>query len=168
MTFSALLPTAPAERARVRRIAVAGTVVVAAYAAFGALHALVLNPLAAVPGHSLAQVYDDVAAAGESMGGRVVAVVLGLLVLAAVVLMRALWRSRQATTATALSGYLTLLVAAGPAFFWASFAPGMALADTYGIGGGSYHPADVVLYAISGIALVSLAVVWWRGRRSAR
>ena len=161
---SALPPTPSPERTRVRRIAVLGTVVVAAYAAFGALHALVLNPLAAVPGRSLAQIHDDVAAAGESLGWRVVTVILGLGVLAAVALLRALWRSRQATARGALLGYLTLLVAGGPAFFWASFAPGVALADTYGIGGGSHCPADVVLYAVSAAALATLAVMWLRGR----
>jgi len=157
--------TIPAERPRVRRIAVAGTVAVTAYAAFAALHALVLNPLAAAPGRSLAQIHDDVAAAGESLGWRMVTVILGLGVLAAVALLRALWRSRQATARSAQLGYLTLLVAGAPAFFWASFPPGMALADTYGISGASHCRADLVLYAISAAALVTLAVLGLRDRR---
>ncbi len=47
-------------------VSLTGAFVVTAYAAFLALHALVLDPLAAVPGQTLAQIHARVDAIGMS------------------------------------------------------------------------------------------------------
>jgi hypothetical protein len=55
-------------------VAIIGAGTLFAYALLAAVQILVWNPLAAVPGAGLAQIYSEVAAAGESMGaGRVIA-----------------------------------------------------------------------------------------------
>lgn len=142
-------------------VACIGTLVVWAYAGLALAQVLILNPLAAVPGESLTQIIRDVEAAGESFGVWLVVVCLVLGPAAAVV---ALVRARSATGAVPVAVvYLGLLALGALAYFWASFGPGMALADTYFIAGGDYSPWGRLLYAVSGAALVALlALVAWR------
>ena len=54
---------------------------------------------------------------------------------------------------------LASLVAASPAYFMASVGPGMALADTYGVGGGDHSPWAWPIYVVSVLALAGLVAV---------
>lgn len=147
-------------------VAIIGAGTLIAYALLAAVQILVWNPLAAVPGTGLAQIYSEVAAAGESMGaGRVIAF-LAVGPLAALALLVAVWRRpvRQARNVAVL--YLLLALGA-PATFWASFGPAVALADTYFVSGGDHSPWTVPLYLASGLAVVALIghVAWTRSHR---
>lgn len=82
----------PMPRMRAMTFAVIGSAVVVAYTSLAAVQILMLNPLAAVPGLGLAQVYQEVAAAGESMGTGLVIVFLALGPLMAFALLVGVWR----------------------------------------------------------------------------
>jgi len=137
-------------------VAVVGTTVVAAYAMVAVLQVLVLNPLSAVPGQPLGQIYADVEAAGESMG---VAFVILLLALGPGIGVALLMRARKAPRSVVTSWYLPLVAFGAPAYFWASFGPGLALADAYLASGGDHSAWVLVLYALSGLALVASIAV---------
>ena len=66
------------------------------------------------------------------------------------------------------SRYLILLALGTPAYFIANFGPGMALADTYGIGGADASPWAVPLHVTSMLAVIALAglAAWNRSRVS--
>ncbi len=65
------------------------------------------------------------------------------------------------------AAYLVLLVLGTPAYWVASFGPGMALADTYAISGADSSPWPAPLYVTSGLALVALAgLLAWAGPRA--
>jgi hypothetical protein len=152
--------TAPRPRsARGVILAGAGTLVVIAYAAFAALQILVLNPLAAVPGKTLGRIVDETDAAGQPLGQAYTIAVLSVGVLLAVVMcvLSATRWSRQPRVIAAV--YLGLLAAGAPGYFYASFGPGMSLADTYFITGGDHSPWGAVLYAVSGVSAVALVIL---------
>lgn len=150
---------------RAHAIALVGTTLVVLYAAFAALQILVLNPLAAVPGRSLAEIQADMAAAGEPTGAVPAFIVLGIgVALALAFLVVVFWRG-EARPGAALLGYALLLACGAPAYFFASFGAGMSLADTYGISGGDHAPWAKVLYVVSAAALVVGAVSAARGTR---
>lgn len=156
-------------RTRVLVIATAGTLAVTAYAALGAVQILWLNPRAAVPGLALTEIADEVAAAGESLGtpSVIAAMSLGPL-LALGVLIRAAVRT-TVTPRGALLQYLGLLALGAFVYFAASFGPGMALADTFGISGADYSPWAGPLYLTSLasiLALIAIAVDGVLRRRS--
>ena len=143
---------------------VAGGVVpalVAALAVLSALQIFVLNPLAAAPdGRGLGRVYADLGAAGE--GGF--PFVLSALILAAglgvaAILAFIVWRREEVDPLAVLALGLASLVAATPAYFIASFGMGMALADTYGIGGADHSPWARPIYVLSALALAALVAV---------
>ena len=143
---------------------VAGGVVpalVAALAVLSALQIFVLNPLAAAPdGRGLGRVYADLGAAGE--GGF--PFVLSALILAAglgvaAILVFIVWRREEVDPLAVLALGLASLVAATPAYFIASFGMGMALADTYGIGGADHSPWARPIYVLSALALAALVAV---------
>lgn len=143
---------------------VAGGVVpalVAALAVLSALQIFVLNPLAAAPdGRGLGRVYADLGAAGE--GGF--PFVLSALILAAglgvaAILAFIVWRREEVDPLAVLALGLASLVAATPAYFIASFGMGMALADTYGIGGADQSPWARPIYVLSVLALAALVAV---------
>ena len=135
-------------------VAVIGTVVVVAYALLAAVQILVLNPLAAVPGAELSQIYADVAAAGESMGAPLVMAGLAVGPVVAIGLLVRAWRRPDGEARIVAVQYLALVALGAFGYFWASFGPGMALADTYGIGGGDHSPWAKPLQAASGVAFV--------------
>lgn len=139
-------------------IAVVGALVVTAYAVWGAVHILVVNPLAAVPGSSLDQIYTAIADAGQMFS---MAWVLGILGLGAVLAIAAacVCIATKGPPIVAASGPLVLLVLGAPAYFLASFGPGMALADTFLISGRGYSPGHLPLYAISALAAVAVIVL---------
>lgn len=149
---------APSRRGTIA-IAVVGTVLVLACATLSAVQILVLNPMAAVPGVSLDQIYQDLAARDESLGVPVVLLEMGFGVLLAVVLLVLTVRFRDLTSRSVAAGYLILLTLATPAYFWAGFGAGMGLADTYEISGGDYSPWAWPIYLCSAVALTALVVL---------
>lgn len=142
-------------------VAVVGVVVVAAYAALLAVNALVLDPLAAVPGSSLTQIHARVDAAGMSVAGDVRGVVViasigvALAIAAAVVGLAA----RLPATVIAVM-HLGVLAAGAVATFASGFFLGMDVADTGGTGGGAHTIWSGVLYLTSLAALVAIPVLF--------
>lgn len=141
-------------------IAVAGVLAVTAYAVLSAVQILVLNPLAAVPGMSLAEIQAGMSEAGEEVNGVAVMVFLGtgpVLALGAAVL---IVRGRMRPAAAAMMFLLIILFGAA-AHFVASFGPGMAIADAFGVGGGDHTGIRVILYGVSaacGVVALALGI----------
>jgi hypothetical protein len=140
-------------------VVAAGVALVAGYAALAAVQILVLNPMAAAPGSSLAEIAVELEAAGESLGPGFVLGALGLGVVLAVVFAVPLCVVTGATPTMAAVAYLALLVFGAPGYFIASFGAGMALADTYLIDGGDYAPWGSLLYLVSALAFLALGVL---------
>jgi hypothetical protein len=141
-------------------VAVTGALVVTAYAALLALDALVLDPLAAVPGKSLAQVYAGVDAAGNSVAQDVAAVlvVAGIGVALAVgVAVLALWDGLPAPAIAVL--HLGLVVLGAFAAFQSTFFLGIDVADSFGTAGGTHSPWLAVLASTSLAALIAIPTV---------
>jgi hypothetical protein len=146
-------------------VGVAGLLLVAGYAVAGALQVLVWNPLAAVPGATLAEIHAVMDGANESLAMPAVLIWAATgTVLAAVALIAALRRSISGKTAAALD--LLLLVLAAPSHWMASFPAGMGLADAFAISGGDYAPWGKVLYTVSAVSLVALLVIVVRRDRT--
>lgn len=138
-------------------VVVGGAIAVIVYAALAALQILVLNPLAAAPGSSLAAIYAEMDAAGETMPVAMPLLILGIGVAAAIVVAVLSIRSRLEPTHSALL-FLLLLVLGAPGYFVASFGPGMNLADTFMIGGADHSRWSLVLFAVS-LGAAAAAVV---------
>ncbi len=150
-------------------VSIAGVVAVALYATWAAVQILVLNPLAAVPGVSLHEIHATMTAQRQWQGEGPVLAILGLGVLIAAVVAAFAIAQRVHPIVPAMS-FLVLLLFGAPAYFIASFGPGMGLADTYMIGGGGAAPWALPLYAISiasGILLITGALVVARRERAA-
>lgn len=159
-----------ARRLQTVTIAGLGTAVTVGYACLAVLQILVLNPLAAVPGAGLDQIWAGLATAGESLGAPRVLVIMGVGPLVALALLLFAATSAETAPPTVATAYLTLVVFGSPAYFVASFGAGMALADTFGINGGDYSPWARPLHATSGIAILGLVAlgVWHLLRRGVR
>lgn len=134
-----------------------GVIAVIVYAALAALQILVLNPLAAVPGSSLAAIYAEMDAASETMPVTMPLLILAFGVAAAIVVAVLSIRSRLEPAHSALL-FLLLLVLGAPGYFVASFGPGMNLADTFMIGGADHSRWSLVLFAVS-LGAAAAAVV---------
>lgn len=150
-------------------IAIFGVLAVAGYAALAAAQILVLNPLAAVPGLSLAEIRVEMDAADESLGDGAVLGFLGFGVALAVAA-AAICLVRRASARLTAAVFLGLLVLGAPAYFVASFGPGMALADTFFISGGDASPWAMALQIASFVALlvlVPIVVRWPRAQLTA-
>jgi len=156
----------PSERPRAAEgrattvVSILGAAAVAAYAVWGALQIIVLTPVAAVPGRSLEQIRNEMHAAGESPADLAPVIFLVLGVAIAVVVATILIRTR-ASAQLAVLLCLAVLVLGAPAFFIASFGPGMSLSDTFLISGGVTLPGVAPLYlvsAIAGVGCVALGV----------
>lgn len=106
-----------------------------AYALLAAVQILVWNPLAAVPGVGLDQIFAEVAAAGESMGAGMVIAFLAVGPLAALALLVGVGRRPDRRACVVGILFLVLLALGTPAHFWANFGPAVALADTYFVSG---------------------------------
>ncbi|MFK0004563.1 hypothetical protein [Paenarthrobacter sp. NPDC090522] len=148
-------------------MAALGFVVVVAYAVAGAFQILVWNPLAAVLGMALADIYSAVDRAKESLAIPRVLVwsVVGI-ASGAAVLVAALRRPLSVRTVLALE--LLVLILGAPSHWMASFPAGMGLADTFAISGGDYSPWGRLLYGVSALSLISLTTLAFRRSRSRR
>ncbi len=147
------------EKIRVSLTALAGTVLVTAYAVAAAAIIVVLNPLAAAPGRTLDEIIAETEAARQPLGQEFTIGLLSVgVVLALLVLAIAVFGSAFSVRATVLT-YLALLAAGAPAYWIASFTPGMSLADTYDTSGGDHTPWGAVLFGISAVAALALFVV---------
>lgn len=154
-----MIRAAPRRRSS-ETIAVLGTLAVVSYGLLAIVQIAVLNPPAAVPGAGLNQIQGDMKAVGETMGGSWLLMAVGP-VIAIAILLR-VWRRPDPWPSRTASTYLMLLALGTPAYLFASFGPGMALADTYPISGGDHSPWAIPLYVASGLALMLLAaqLVW--------
>ncbi|MDX2375426.1 hypothetical protein M4I32_01245 [Microbacterium sp. LRZ72] len=155
-------------RSTVLLIAALGSVLVVAYAALAAVQILVLNPLAAAPDRTLAQIHSDLASAGESLGESYTLGILGLGCGLALLLLVLLGRNAAATPRGTAVAYAIMLMFGAPAYFIASFGAGMGLADAYGIGGADHSPWSRLLYAASVLAMVAAVVLAVSGIRRPR
>jgi hypothetical protein len=141
-------------------VAVVGVLVVALYAALLAVNALVLDPLAAVPGATLAEIHRHLDAQGFHVQTDIVVVI----VLASVGVVLAAGLSvllfvTQVPTHVIAAVLLAVVVLGGPASFWGGFALGMDVADGYGTDGGDHTIWAGVLYVTSLVALIGIPVV---------
>lgn len=157
----------PRDPRLVRAVGVVGFAVVVAYAVVAALQILVWNPLAAVPGATLAEINAHLDASGEHIG---VPGVLGVLAIGPLLALAPLilsWRTGTGAFAV-IAGVLAVVAGGALGYFAASFSPGMSLADGYGISGGDYAPWGWVLMLVSAAAFVGAvvcgAVLLRRGR----
>lgn len=126
------------------------------YAALAFVQIRVLNPLAAVPGKPLDDIWDEVAVSQGSADVVIVPSILVLGPLLAVALLVCAMRWLRDEPRLVAASYLGLIVLGAPAYFIASFSPGMNLADTFLINGGDYSPWAQPLYLASAVALVLL------------
>ena len=141
-------------------IAIVGVAVVALYATVMAMQALVLDPLAAMPGLTLDQIHAGVRETGGRVGWNIAIVIImaafgvGLAVVAGVL---GLWkRVPPLTVVSILLGIVTL---GAVATFYSGFALRMDVADAYGISGRDYTVWPGVLYITSLVALIALIPV---------
>lgn len=141
-------------------VGVVGTLVVTLYAGLLALNALVLDPLGAVPGQSLAQIHAELTRQGFSVRTDTVIVIVvaavGVLLAAGLSVLLLITRATAHVMATVL---LAVVAFGAPASFWSGFALGMDVADGYGIGGGAQTIWSGVLYVTSLVALIAVPVV---------
>lgn len=149
-------------------VAAVGTALVWGYATLALVQILYLNPLAAAPGRTLAEIHHDLAAANESLGAPMAFAIMAIgPILAVVILGLTVVRRITNPWVTALI-YLAVLTVGPGAYFVASFGAGMSLADTYMIGGADYSPWARPLYFISLAAAVMLVATAIVGTRQGR
>ncbi|MAM55291.1 MAG: hypothetical protein CMH35_10760 [Microbacterium sp.] len=149
----------PKQPAPVWMVVVTGCGAIILYAVLAALQILVLNPLAAVPGAGLSEIYGGISQAGESPGIPLTLTVLGGGIVLALVLAALLLWNRATTPLAAAMAYLFMLALGAPALFIASFPAGMAVADTFLISGGDNSGWSTALYLFSTVALIAAAAL---------
>lgn len=139
-------------------VSIIGALSVTAYAVWGAAQIIFLTPLAAVPGRSVGEIRAEMDAVGESPVdiSPVLFLVFGIVLAVGVAVLVIRTRGRADLAALV---FLALLVLGGPAFFMASFGPGMSLSDTFMISGGVTLPGVAPLYAVSALAALGCVVL---------
>lgn len=141
-------------------VAVIGVLVAGVYAAIMALQALVLDPLAAVPGQTLAEIHAHLIQSGMNVRGDIVSVTVAaalgvVLALSAAVL--GVWRRLPILVMAVI--FLAILVMGAVATFASGFALGMDVADAYGVSGGAHTIWAGVLYLTSLSALLAILAI---------
>ena len=141
-----------------------GSAALAAYSFAGALQTLVWNPLAAVPGATLGEIYTALDNAGESLGApRVITwSAVGVALAAAALIATILTKAPRA--GCVIAGYLALIVLAAPSHWFVAFTGGMGIADAFATSGGDHAPWGGLLYTASGLALLALVGMAARGK----
>lgn len=147
---------------RACKIPMVGCTGIVLLALWSVVHNLVPNPLATAPGRSLAQIHQEVAAAGEPLEVAVVLGISGQGIALARATMRACWRRHRRDPRADAISFLLLGVLAAPAHWLASVGPGMALADTYLTTGAAHSPWGLPLYVASGLCLLGLPALLLR------
>lgn len=141
-----------------RILPVAGALAVG-YAVAAVLSIVVWDPMAAVPSLTYTQILAGIDQAGESwIAGVIVPLVLflpGVVVAAALAVLAIAGHVRWPT---AVAGQLALLVGGALVHFAARFPLDMAVADAFLVSGGAHQPVPFVLYGVSALAAVALAV----------
>ncbi|MBF4614253.1 hypothetical protein [Curtobacterium sp. VKM Ac-1376] len=141
-------------------VAVVGVSVVTLYAALLAVNALVLDPLGAVPGATLAEIDRHLDAQGFHVQTDIVVVIaLASVGVVLAVVLSVLLLVTRAPTHVIAAVLLAVVVLGGPASFWSGFALGMDVADGFGTDGGDHTIWAGVLYVTSLVALVALPFV---------
>lgn len=138
-------------------ISIAGVLAVTAYAALAAVQIIVLNPLAAAPGMTLEEIRAEMAAANEDPAYIRSLLILGIGVALAIGVAVVSIISKAPPIVPGLT-FLALLMFGAVGYFVASFSSGMALADTFGIGGADYSPWARPLYGVSAGAAIIVIV----------
>jgi hypothetical protein len=148
------------QQRRVVPIVLVGVLATAAYAMIGAFQILVWNPMAAVPGMSLQEIKTAMSAANESLveapvyvwalAGPIIALAFGILSI--VRFPDSPW------TVTRI--FLILIILGTPTYFFASFNPGMSIADAFATSGGDHAPWSKILYSMSFLSLALLLATW--------
>ena len=133
-----------------------GSAALIAYSIAGAYQSLVWNPLAAVPGATLGEIYAAMDAAGETLGAPRVIAWSAVGVALAVVGLTGTILERTPRPRRVVAGYLALLVLAAPSHMFVAFTGGMGIADAFATSGGDHAPWGGMLYAASGLALLAL------------
>lgn len=113
------------------------------------------NPLAAVPGLSLQEIYVELDRAGQSFSPTPVIVWAVLGIAAAVVMAVSTLRRSSFALSQVVLVYALVLVGGAPSLLFVSFAPGMQLADGFGITGYDYSPWARPLYLTSFLAMIA-------------
>jgi hypothetical protein len=141
-------------------IVLVGVLATAAYATIGAFQILVWNPMAAVPSMSLQEIRTAMSAANESLveapvyawalAGPIIALAFGVLSL--VKFPDSPWAVTRV--------FLILIILGLPTYFFASFNPGMSIADAFATSGGDHAPWSRILYWMSLLSLVLLLATW--------
>ncbi|MGO3885408.1 MAG: hypothetical protein ACTJHU_03840 [Mycetocola sp.] len=129
--------------------AVAGAILITAYAVLGTLQILVLNPMAVRPGLSLFEIHREMAAQNEELDPVFPLIFAGVGVLLAVAVVAVAFAWSGATTEIVLVAVGVILMLGAPAYWIASFGPGMSLADAFYTSGGDHAPWAIPLYAVS-------------------
>jgi hypothetical protein len=132
-----------------------GTGLVVAYAVVGALQVLVWNPLAAVPRLSLPEIHSELDRVGQSFSPAPVIAWAVLGVGAAVVVAVSTIRRSRLTLSQVVLAQALVLVGGAPSLLLVSFAPGMQLADGFGISGYDHSPWARPLYLTSLLAMAA-------------
>lgn len=131
---------------------------VASYAVFGVFQILVWNPLAAVPRHDLAEIHALMAAVNESINIPLV-IGYGVIGILLSIVLSGIAIGIGAPLSTIVIVNLGVLVGGAPAYAFASFAPGMGIADSFGVSGADYAPWGEYLYALSAVSLLAMTFI---------
>lgn len=137
-------------------IVLVGVLTTAAYALIGAFQILVWNPMAAVPGMSLQEIKSAMSSANEPLVEAPVYVwaLAGPIIALAVGAFSIVRFPDLPWTTTRL--FLILIILGTPTYFFASFNPGMSIADAFATSGGDHAPWSRTLYGMSLLSLVVL------------
>lgn len=117
---------------------------------------LVLNPLAVAPGQPLSRIWADVERAGESLDAWLVVAIAVVPLLVATGILRQAARGGPERVRGTTMMLLGVVVSIAPLHWLSSFAPNIALADTYDTTGAAHSPWGAVVYALSGLAAALL------------
>ncbi|GAA4668141.1 hypothetical protein GCM10025780_08380 [Frondihabitans cladoniiphilus] len=141
-------------------ITISGVGTVAAYSSLMTLQALVLDPLAAVPGRSLRQIHAHLLASGMNVTSDNVSVIVSASIgVALSVTVAAVAINRRLSSVLMAVLFLSIVALGALVTFGSGFALGMDIADSYGGGGGSHTVWAPVLYGTSFLAFLALVAV---------
>ncbi|RJT91298.1 hypothetical protein D6T64_02030 [Cryobacterium melibiosiphilum] len=137
-----------------------GPVIVGVYAAVMVMTIAVWDPEAAVPGLRYQQIVAGLGEAGVDIFGSVVnLIVWGFVGLVLALVLSILGLTGRVGLVPVIMGHLLVIAGGAPVYFFGSFSLGIDVADTFAVSGGVHVPTGDALYAVSGVALVVLAVV---------